>query len=178
MTGHISQLQVHPYTNRLFSHSNQNFGVHNLTTLELLVQLTHNMMWLMSSPVPCGMHVLHSFDGTRILINRSNVGYFKYTQDEGRHSLDYTALPYDSITNAIATTELNFALACSDNSVHVHNSKTLDKIYVLLGGSMNPRLIPKSFVPNPSQQGASLVAMDDEKIVAVFGNLIRVYEFE
>lgn len=129
--------------------------------------------------IPESLHLAHSFECVRVLFRSyGSILTFKYTQTGPSHLIEPNPIITDSTSNAVGTTELNFAIGCIDNSVHVHNSATLNKVYVLLGGSMNPRLMPKSFVPNPRIQGCSMLAIDDEKIVAVFGNLIRVYEFD
>ena len=80
--------------------------------------------------------------------------------------------------NAISFNEYHVVLATENYSIHVHETKTTEMKYVLLGGSMNPKTIPKSFVRNPRSNGCNGVFIDNERIVGVFGNLIRVYHFD
>lgn len=69
-------------------------------------------------------------------------------------------------------------VAGSDNSIHVIDARTNEKKYVLLGGSVNPRNRPASYVENPNAMGCTAAYLDELKIVGIFGNMIRVYSFD
>lgn len=84
----------------------------------------------------------------------------------------------DSTLNSIVFNEFNLAIASANNSIHVHDIKTGGKKYLLLGGSMNPKTLPKSFKPNPLKQGCSEVLLNNERIIGAFGNLLRIYHFD
>eukprot|EP00358_Blepharisma_japonicum_P005503 CAMPEP_0202941114 /NCGR_PEP_ID=MMETSP1395-20130829/1220_1 /ASSEMBLY_ACC=CAM_ASM_000871 /TAXON_ID=5961 /ORGANISM="Blepharisma japonicum, Strain Stock R1072" /LENGTH=360 /DNA_ID=CAMNT_0049636025 /DNA_START=215 /DNA_END=1293 /DNA_ORIENTATION=- len=71
--------------------------------------------------------------------------------------------------NSVSCNDFNFIAASNENSVYVYDSTTGKKRYVLLGGSVNPRLVPKSFVANPSKTGCVQAFIDEVKIVGVFG---------
>jgi uncharacterized membrane protein YciS (DUF1049 family) len=70
------------------------------------------------------------------------------------------------------------AVGSFNASVHVFDWKTGQKKYLLLLGSTNPKTVPKSFVFHPSNQGCSEVVIDNDRIIASIGNLIRVYHFD
>jgi hypothetical protein len=80
--------------------------------------------------------------------------------------------------NSVYFNAWHFVVATANNSMHVFDSRTGQDKYTLLGGSMNPKTLPKSFVANPTVPGCSLVLIDNDRIVGVFGNLIRVYSFD
>lgn len=74
--------------------------------------------------------------------------------------------------------DYNLTVSSNNNSVHIFSANSLAARYVLLGGTMNPRLVPKSFVPHPTLPGCSFATADETKIVASFGNLLRIYNFD
>ncbi|CAG9331936.1 unnamed protein product [Blepharisma stoltei] len=80
--------------------------------------------------------------------------------------------------NSVSCNNFNFIAASNENSIYVYDSTTGKKRYVLLGGSANPRLVPKSFVANTSKTGCVQAFIDEVKIVGVFGNMLRVYNFD
>ena len=80
--------------------------------------------------------------------------------------------------NAANFNGFNFVMGTGNNSMHVYDVKTGNEKYVLLGGSLNPKTMPKSFVHNPFMPGCARVLIDHDKIIGVFGNLIRVYLFD
>ena len=68
-----------------------------------------------------------------------------------------------------------FALSGSaDNSIHVWRRATGKSLYALLGGSQRRGAV----ISHPRKEGCSQVLFSDTSIVGVFGNLIRVYNFQ
>mmetsp|Transcript_28887 Transcript_28887/g.51509 ORF Transcript_28887/g.51509 Transcript_28887/m.51509 type:complete len:317 (+) Transcript_28887:1252-2202(+) len=178
----FDMLKAYPAGARLLAlGSSQVLGFHahvySLPTLDSLAKIPLQNWYVHHNPT-FSIHFSPQIDYLRILFKGQILTTIRYTQDKGAHVLVEEPIRSDTQINAVSAAELHFAIACQDNSVHVHSYQTLEKSYVLLGGSLNPRTLPKSFVPNPLIPGCSLVRMDDEKIVGVFGNLIRVYEFE
>lgn len=49
-------------------------------------------------------------------------------------------------------------------------------LYSLRGGSR--MVYPKSYVKNPERDGFAYMCISDAKVVAVRGNLVRVYNFD
>lgn len=129
---------------------------------------------------------IHDFNGLKV------VAYFAQDYDyrfggnnTGRveladiNTLDVVAtVQMKSVINSLFFNAYHFIVGTVNNSIHVHETKTGVEKYVLLGGSMNPKTMPKSFVPHPTLSGCSKVLIDNERIVGVFGNLIRIYHFD
>ena len=84
----------------------------------------------------------------------------------------------DVMINCVYFNAYHFVVGTVNNSMHVFDIKTGQDKYVLLGGSMNPKTLPKSFVHNPMAVGCSKAIIDCDRIVGVFGNLIWVYQFD
>jgi hypothetical protein len=80
--------------------------------------------------------------------------------------------------NCVYFNAYHFVVGTVNNSMHVFDIGSGQDKYVLLGGSMNPKTLPKSFVHNPVAVGCSMAIIDCDRIVGVFGNLIRVYHFD
>ena len=63
----------------------------------------------------------------------------------------------------------------SDNSIKVWDIKKGNRLYTLLGGSLQQR----SNNPNhPTKPGCSHLEIDESRIVASFASLVRIYDFE
>jgi hypothetical protein len=94
-------------------------------------------------------------------------------------TLDQVNSIFSSVSiNSLSFNAFSLAVASDANSIHVFDTKTGAEKYVLLGGSLNPKALPKSYVPNPLHPGCSKVLMDEDRLIGVYGNLIRVYHFD
>jgi len=67
-------------------------------------------------------------------------------------------------------------VSCSaDNTVKVWKMDTGQRLYSLLGGSLQARA---NNPPHPTKPGASGVVYDESSVIAAFNSLVRVYSFE
>ena len=144
-----------------------------------LIIYSEKLVVLNSIPVPfsTGLHFTHRYNSINVAVfmNQSVINVY--------NSYDLTIVfsikPKENFrVNAANFNGFNFVMGTGNNSMHVYDVKTGNEKYVLLGGSLNPKTMPKSFVHNPFMPGCARVLIDHDKIIGVFGNLIRVYLFD
>ncbi|KYR01818.1 hypothetical protein DLAC_01831 [Tieghemostelium lacteum] len=113
---------------------------------------------------------------------------FTSTNDVTAVSIGNNVLLYDNKTNRLLSTLANHTdavnqvllndkkiLTCSaDNTIKVwNNSGSYERLYSLLGGSVAPRPTDPPVVV----KGCSQIRFDQSKVIGVFNNLVRVYNF-
>ena len=176
----ITILRLNKRINKLLVATQANMYIYEAETMALLCQLDSGATTgnIYTTLIQGGMQIMHLEHASH------EVKYYNYVQSSQGNSLTHSLLPGQNLRidqtriNSVDGNISNAILGCANNSIHVYDCKTGQMAYVLLGGSVNPRNRPASFVENPNLQGCCMAFLDEVKIIGVFGNLIRIYSFD
>ena len=115
---------------------------------------------------------LHT-DG-KVVVTASTDGTLK-VWDLATQTLKHTLSDHKGSVNTVQLSGSKVVSGGIDNSIKVWNITNGNRLYTLLGGSLQQR---SNNPVHPSKPGCSHLEFDDSRIVASFASLVRVYDFE
>jgi len=95
--------------------------------------------------------------------------------DIKNNKLEHSLVDHSGPINAVQFDNLKITSASQDGCVNVWDKKTGNRLYALLGGSMQAR---GRNPPHPTRPGISGVTFDQSRVVVSFNALLRTYTFD